>query len=231
MCSGGAPIPRDLVRQARERIGGQLLAAYGSSDGMNNTINRIVDPAERIAGCDGRFNEGIDYKTVDEQRWTLPPGEVGEIAYRGPNVCLGYLDSGQTARSFDAEGFFYSGDLGVIDTQGYLRVVGRKKEIIIRGGENISPLELEDLLYRHPKVSAVAVVGIPDERLGERVCAAVIPKPGEQLVLEDLTEFLGQKGVAKFKFPQRLEIVAELPRTPTGKIRRNVLREEITRKS
>lgn len=227
MCSGGAPIPRELVRQVRDRIGSQLVAAYGSSEGLNVTINRLDDPPERIAGCDGRFNDGIDYKTVDEDRNTLRPGEAGEIAYRGPNVCLGYLDAEQTARSFDGEGFFYSGDLGVIDRDGYLRVVGRRKEIIIRGGENISPAELENLLFRHPKVSAVAVVGFPDERLGQRVGVAVVPKPGEHVALDELTAFLSDNGVARFKFPERLDIVSELPRTPTGKIRRNVLRDAL----
>lgn len=227
LCSGGAPIPRELVRQVRERIGGQLVAAYGSTEGMNVTINRLDDPAEKVAGSDGRFNPGVDYKLVDDTRRTQPAGSAGEIAYRGPNVCLGYLDPQQTARSFDAEGYFYSGDLGVVDKDGYLRVVGRKKEIIIRGGENISPAEIEDILYRHPKISAVAVFGLPDERLGESACAAVIPRPGEILTLEEVTQFLQTQGVAKFKFPQRLEIVSEFPRTPTGKLRRNALRDDL----
>jgi acyl-CoA synthetase (AMP-forming)/AMP-acid ligase II len=231
MCSGGAPIPRELVTQVRDRIGGQLAAAYGSSEGMNVTINRLDDPPEKITGSDGRFNPGIDYKLVDEARNPQPRGSAGEIAYRGPNVCLGYLDPDQTAGSFDAEGFFYSGDLGVVDGDGYLRIVGRKKEIIIRGGENISPAEIENLLYRHPKISAVAVLGFPDKRLGESACAAVIPKPGETVTLDDITQFLRDQGVAKFKFPERLEIVTELPRTPTGKLRRNVLRDEMLRKS
>lgn len=231
MCSGGAPIPRELVAQVRDRMGGRLVAAYGSSEGMNVTINRLDDPPEKITGSDGRFNPGIDYKLVDDTRDLQPQGTAGEIAYRGPNVCLGYLDQDQTDRSFDAEGFFYSGDLGVIDDAGYLRVVGRKKEIIIRGGENISPAEIEDLLYRHPKIGAVAVLGFPDNRLGESACAAVIPKPGETVTLEEITEFLRDQGVAKFKFPERLEIVAEFPRTPTGKLRRNVLRDDMLRKS
>ena len=231
LCSGGAPIPRELVRQVRERIGGQLVAAYGSTEGMNVTINRLDDPAEKVAGSDGRFNPGIDYKLVDEARKPQPAGQAGEIAYRGPNVCLGYLDPEQTARSFDADGYFHSGDLGVVDNDGYLRVVGRKKEIIIRGGENISPAEIEDILYRHPKISAVAVFGLPHKRLGESACAAVIPKPGATVTLEDVTQFLREQGVAKFKIPERVEIVTEFPRTPTGKLRRNALRDDMLRLS
>ena len=231
LCSGGAPIPRELVRQVRERIGGQLVAAYGSTEGMNVTINRLDDPAEKVAGSDGRFNPGIDCKLVDEARQPQPAGSAGEIAYRGPNVCLGYLDAEQTARSFDADGYFHSGDLGVVDTDGYLRVVGRKKEIIIRGGETISPAEIEDILYRHPKISGVAVFGLPDQRLGESACAAIIPKPGATVTLEELTQFLREQGVAKFKFPERVEIVSEFPRTPTGKLRRNALRDDMLKRA
>jgi len=173
-CSAGAPIPRILLQQVKEQLGATLVAAFGQSEGHNISINRLDDPADKVAGFDGKINRGIDVKTTAEDRSTLPAGQVGELAYRGPNVCLGYLDPDHMQRAFDADGFIYSGDLVEIDAEGYLRVVGRRKDIIIRGGENISPLEVEDILYRHPAIADVAVIGIADDRLSQRTCAVAI---------------------------------------------------------
>jgi acyl-CoA synthetase (AMP-forming)/AMP-acid ligase II len=226
--SGGAPIPRDLVRQAQDVIGCRVAAAYGSSEGMNVTINGPEDPLEKVVGTDGRPNPGIDVRLTDDAGRPVAQGAPGEITYRGPNVFLGYLaDPERTAAAFDADGFFHSGDLGVLDPDGYLRVVGRKKDIIIRGGENISPAEIENLLYAHPGVREVAVVGMPDSRLGERVCAFVVPRDDGAPTLHELCDFLVARRVAKFKLPERVEIVGELPKTPTGKVRKHLLRDAI----
>lgn len=226
-CSAGAPIPRVLLQQVNERLGATLVAAFGQSEGHNISINRPDDPPEKIAGYDGRINRGIEVKTTDIDRQTLPNGEAGELAYRGPNVCLGYLDPEHTARAFDADGFVYSGDLVQIDAEGYLKVVGRRKDIVIRGGENISPLEIEDILYRHPAVADVAVIALPDARLGQRACAVVILKPNAQLTLADVVAHFDAMKVAKFKTPEYLEIVAEFPRTASGKVRKEVLRQTL----
>jgi non-ribosomal peptide synthetase component E (peptide arylation enzyme) len=229
-CSAGAPIPRSLLKEVKDKLGATLVAAFGQSEGHNISINRADDPPEKVAGADGRINAGIVVKTVDDARGTLAPGEAGELAYRGPNVCLGYLEPAHTAAAFDAEGFVYSGDLVQIDDEGYLKVVGRRKDIIIRGGENISPLEIEDLLFRHPAVADVAVIAVPDERLGQRTCAVVILKPAARLTLGDVVDYFAAEQVAKFKTPEFLEIVAELPRTASGKVRKEVLRQTIAGK-
>jgi non-ribosomal peptide synthetase component E (peptide arylation enzyme) len=226
-CSAGAPIPRVLLQQVQDRIGATLVAAFGQSEGNNISINRPGDPPEKVAGFDGRINLGIEVKTTDVDRQTLPSGEAGELAYRGPNVCLGYLDPEHTARAFDADGFIYSGDLVQIDADGYLKVVGRRKDIIIRGGENISPLEIEDILYRHPAVADVAVIAVPDVRLGQRACAVVILKPDAHLTQADVISHFAAMQVAKFKTPEYLEIVAEFPRTASGKVRKEVLRQTL----
>ncbi|WP_330999204.1 AMP-binding protein [Oryzicola mucosus] len=227
LCTAGAPIPRSLVTLVKERIGGQLVTAYGQSEGQNITITRPDDPIEKVTGSDGRFQEGIDYRLVDGDGKPVAAGDEGEIHYRGPNVCMGYLDPEHSDHAFAADGFIKSGDLGIMDEDGYLRIVGRRKEIIIRGGENISPAEIEDYLFKHPKIASVAVVGLPDERLGQRACAAVIVRDGATLTLAELTEFMSELGVAKFKYPERLELVSDLPRTLTGKVQRDILRNRI----
>ncbi|SFC27103.1 AMP-binding protein [Tropicimonas isoalkanivorans] len=231
LLTAGAPIPRDLVRRVRDRIGATLVSAYGQSEGQNITIARPGDPPEKITGSDGRFLEGIEHRLVTPEGKLAAPGTEGEILYRGPNTCLGYLDTAHNADAFTEDGFFRSGDLGVLDGDGYLRIVGRRKEIIIRGGENISPAEVEDLVGRHPQVAEVAVIGLPDDRLGQRACAAVIPRPGAPLTLTDITGFMATLGVAKFKYPERLELVDVIPRTASGKIRRDVLRDQILERS
>lgn len=222
--TAGAPIPRELVNQVRSELGAALVAAYGQSEGQNIAINRLDDSIERITGSDGRINAGIETRLVDAERRPVAAGEPGEFAYRGPNVCLGYLDPAHTAQAFDAEGWLYSGDLARVDAEGYLRIVGRRKDIIIRGGENISPAEIEDLLFGHPKIKTVSVVGYADERMGQRACAVVVPQPGETVTLADLIAHLEQRKVAKFKYPERIELVDALPMTASGKVRKEELR-------
>src|SRR5690606_37834352 len=152
---------------------------------------------------------------------------VGEIWSRGPSITIGYYKNPEAnARSFSAGGWFHTGDQGVLDEAGYLRIVGRKKEMLIRGGANIYPREIEEALYQHPKVQDAAVVGLPDPRLGERVCACIVPKPGQSLGFEELIAFLRDK-VATYKLPEFLEILPALPRTPTGKVQKGPLRDQV----
>ena len=159
----------------------------------------------------------------------LPVGEEGDIAYRGPSHMLGYYrNEAETEALFTPEGFSRSGDLGRMDSDGYVRVTGRLKDIVIRGGMNISAREIEDHLLAHPAVAAVAVVGMPDERLGEKVCAFVVPAGGQTLDLAAIRAYLHDKEVANQKIPERLELVEALPMTATGKIQKHVLRAQVS---
>jgi non-ribosomal peptide synthetase component E (peptide arylation enzyme) len=223
--TAGAPVPPELAVAVRDDLGARLISAYGQSEGQNLAICAPDDPVERISGSDGRLHDAIEARLVDPERAPVAAGEAGELAYRGPNLCLGYLDAAHTAAAFDADGFIHSGDLLTLDPDRYVRVVGRRKDIIIRGGENISPAEVEGLLFGHPKVRAVSIVGYPDARLGQRACAFVAPEPGESPTLDDLTAWLGQRGVARFKHPEKIVVTDTLPMTPSGKVRKEALRE------
>jgi non-ribosomal peptide synthetase component E (peptide arylation enzyme) len=153
----------------------------------------------------------------------VPDGQEGEILARGPAQCVGYVDSAATRASFDEDGFFHTGDLGYRTAAGALVITGRKKDLIIRGGENISAKEIEDILIEHPAVREIAVVSMPHARLGEAVCAFVIASRGD-LTLRDLSCHLEKAGVARQKFPERLELVDDMPRTAAGKIKKDILR-------
>lgn len=221
--TAGAPVPRDLVALVRERLGATLVAAFGQSEGQNIAINRLDDPIEWIAGWDGRIHDGIAYRLVDDDGVATQVGR-GEFVYRGPNLCLGYLDPAHDAAAFERDGFIHSGDVAEVDADRHLRIVGRRKDIIIRGGENVSPAEVEGLLFDHPMIAQVSIVGVPDERLGQRAVAVIVPAAGMTPSLADLTRWLQDKGVAKFKWPERLDLVDELPMTASGKVRKEVLR-------
>ncbi|HVW43898.1 MAG TPA: AMP-binding protein [Amycolatopsis sp.] len=228
----GSPIAGSIVRRAGEQFPGcKVLSLYGRSENFLTTMCTLEDPPERSATSDGSAIAGSAVQVVDERGQEVPRGTEGDIAYHGPSHMLGYYnDLEQTQALFTPHGFSRSGDLGVMDPDGYVRVTGRLKDIIIRGGLNISARELEDLLAEHPAVGNVAVVGMPDERLGERVCAYVVPAEGGRPVLEDLTGYLRGRNVATPKLPERLELVDELPMTATGKVRKHVLRDDIGRK-
>ena len=158
----------------------------------------------------------------------LPSGKEGELLWRGPEITTHYYrNPEETEKAFDSQGFFHTGDIAVIDGEGNLRIVGRKKEMIMRGAENISPLEIEELLADHPKVAAVAVIGIPDLRLGEKVCACIRPKTGEEISFEETIAFLKSKGLASFKLPEKMELIDEFPLTPMLKISKRELKEHI----
>ena len=230
MVLAGAPLPIEVARQIIRKMGCYVTSAYGMTETAMSNITRLDDPVEVVCETVGRPQPGMEHKVVDEKRRIVPLGVKGEACARGQNVCIGYFkDPERTAQTIDDRGWIYSGDLATMDENGNLRIVGRIKDMIVRGGENISPTEIEDILYTYPKVAQVSVVAIPDERLGEKTCACIIPKPGSSMTQEEVKAFFKDK-VAHFKIPDRVELVSEFPTTPSGKIKKNVLREIMAEK-
>ena len=228
---GGATIPQKVARECQQR-GIKLLSVYGSTESSPHAVVNLDDPLSRFMHTDGYAAAGVEIKVVDDARKTLPPGCEGEEASRGPNVFMGYFDEPElTARALDEEGWYYSGDLCRMDEAGYIKITGRKKDIIVRGGENISSREVEDILLQHPKIHDACVVAMPDERLGERSCAYVVLKaPHHSLSLEEVVAFFSRKRVAKYKYPEHIVVIEKLPRTASGKIQKFLLRKDIMRR-
>jgi cyclohexanecarboxylate-CoA ligase len=228
----GAPIPGSVVQAARSLFPGcSVLSLYGRSENFATAMCGPDDPPERSVMSDGRVLDGGELAVVGRDGYELPRGEEGDLAYRGPSLMLGYYnDQAETDLLYTPDRFSRSGDLGTMDEAGFIRVSGRLKDIIIRGGLNISSREVEDLLLEHPSVRAIAVVAMPDPRVGEKSCAFVVAEAGAELTLEDITSFLTEKKVAIQKLPERLELVDALPMTAVGKVRKNVLRETIAGK-
>ena len=228
---GGTTIPKKVARECQQR-GIKLLSVYGSTESSPHAVVNLDDPLSRFMHTDGYAAAGVEIKVVDDARKTLPPGCEGEEASRGPNVFMGYFDEPElTARALDEEGWYYSGDLCCMDEAGYIKITGRKKDIIVRGGENISSREVEDILLQHPKIHDACVVAMPDERLGERSCAYVVLKaPHHSLSLEDVVAFFSRKRVAKYKYPEHIVVIEKLPRTASGKIQKFLLRKDIMRR-
>lgn len=228
---GGTTIPKKVARECQQR-GIKLLSVYGSTESSPHAVVNLDDPLSRFMHTDGYAAAGVEIKVVDDARKTLPPGYEGEEASRGPNVFMGYFDEPElTARALDEEGWYYSGDLCRMDEAGYIKITGRKKDIIVRGGENISSREVEDILLQHPKIHDACVVAMPDERLGERSCAYVVLKaPHHSLSLEEVVAFFSRKRVAKFKYPEHIVVIEKLPRTVSGKIQKFLLRKDIMRR-
>ena len=228
---GGTTIPKKVARECQQR-GIKLLSVYGSTESSPHAVVNLDDPLSRFMHTDGYAAAGVEIKVVDDARKTLPPGCEGEEASRGPNVFMGYFDEPElTARALDEEGWYYSGDLCRMDEAGYIKITGRKKDIIVRGGENISSREVEDILLQHPKIHDACVVAMPDERLGERSCAYVVLKaPHHSLSLEEVVAFFSRKRVAKYKYPEHIVVIEKLPRTVSGKIQKFLLRKDIMRR-
>ena len=230
MVLAGAPLPMEVARQIIQKMGCYVTSAYGMTETAMSNITRLNDPVEVVCETVGRPQPGMEHKVVDEKRRIVPIGAKGEACARGQNVCIGYFkDPERTAQTIDDRGWIYSGDLATMGEDGNLRIIGRIKDMIIRGGENISPTEIEDILYTYPRVAQVSVVAIPDERLGEKTCACIIPKPGEAITQEEIKAFFKDK-VAHFKIPDRVELIPEFPTTPSGKIKKNILREIMAEK-
>ena len=229
LCAG-APIPGPLVEQARAVLGTKIVSAWGMTENGAVTLIQLNDPDERAFTTDGLPLPGVELKVVDFDGSSLPAGEAGKLLVRSVSNFGGYLKRPHL-NGTDADGWFDTGDLARLDAQGYVRITGRSKDVIIRGGENIPVVEIESLLYRHPAVSMAAIVAYPDERLGERACAVVVPKPGQSFDMPTMVAYFKTLKVAIQYIPERLEILDEMPATPSGKIQkfklRDLLREQL----
>jgi non-ribosomal peptide synthetase component E (peptide arylation enzyme) len=168
-------------------------------------------PKEILLNTVGKPLDGVEIKLVDENNQEVPIGAIGEVAVRGPHCQPGYYGDPQATREAWQDGWFHTGDLGSFDTEGRLTIRGRCKDIIIRGGQNIYPLEIENMLLRHPKVLKAAVIGMSDVEMVEKVCAYVVPKSGEEFSFSEMVQFMKDQGIALFKIPERLELVNDLP--------------------
>jgi cyclohexanecarboxylate-CoA ligase len=220
----GAPIPRVLVQRAKGEMDLDVLSCWGMTENGGLTMTRKSDPQEKVFSTDGRALPGSQVRVVDDSRRPVPADTAGDLQARGITHFVGYHKKPQL-NSIDPDGWFDTGDLARMDRDGYIRIVGRTKDVIIRGGENIPVAEVENLIYHHPKVAECAVVAMPDERLGERGCAFIVTKAHVPLELGELWRFLNEQGMAKPYWPERLELMPELPRTPSGKIQKFRLRE------
>jgi cyclohexanecarboxylate-CoA ligase len=225
---GGAAVDPTLVREAAARLGCVAKRVYGSTEFPTITTTGPDDPPERRVDSEGRAIGANEVRLVDEMDAPVPVGHEGEILARGPECFLGYQNPALDAEAFTADGWFRTGDLGTLDAAGYLRITGRRKDIIIRKGENISARELEDLLAAHPAVAEAAIVGLPDAVAGEIACAVVRLRPGAAPpTLAGVAEHLTAQGLSRRKLPERLEVVDDFPRTASGKIVKRVLRERL----
>ena len=220
---GGAPVPVALGEQAAAH-GIAILRAYGSTEHPSTTGCQFSDSAELRHRTDGPPLPAVEIRLLDDDGVEVPPGTTGEIYSRGPELCLGYTDPTLNT-AFDDDGWYRTGDIGVVDEHGYLTITDRAKDIIIRGGENLSPAEVEGALQTLRGVAEVAVVAVPDARLGEHACAVIRMHPGAQPVsLSEVTAHLETKGLARQKWPEELRLVTEFSRTASGKIRKVDLR-------
>jgi cyclohexanecarboxylate-CoA ligase len=225
-CCMGAPIPRAILREARVKLPGMtVLGGWGQSENALVTLGIPGDPEEKLVERDGYPWPGMEIRVVDFSGTVLPPGSEGRLQVRGPFLFVGYAERLEMTRASFEGDWFDTGDLATIDDEGYLNLTGRTKDVIIRGGENIPVAYVENVLYEHPGLAGVAVVGYPDPRLQERACACVTLAPGAGgFTVAEMREFLEAKGVTRHYWPERLEVLAELPRTASGKIQKFQLR-------
>jgi len=224
---GGAPKPPQLFYEMKEAFGGaRIIAGYGLTEAPILTMATIDDGDDDLANTEGAPMPGVDLKLVRSDGSAAGVNEEGEVRARAPQLMKGYLDASLDAEAFDDEGYFRTGDLGKLNERRMLTITGRLKDIIIRKGENVSAKEVEDFLYRHPKVADVAVIGVPDPSSGERVCAVVSTAvDAEPLAFDEMVEYLRGEGLMIQKVPEQLEIVDAVPRNPAGKILKNDLRD------
>jgi cyclohexanecarboxylate-CoA ligase len=224
---GGADVPPQLISEATRRLDCCAMRVYGSTEHPTVSACGFGDALHERAHTDGRPIGATRVRIVDDNDDEVGPDTMGEIVVRGPEQFLGYLEEIAIDDLYTSDGWFRTGDLGTIDTDGYLRVTGRKKDIIIRGGENLSVREIEDLLLEHQQISDVAVVGMPDPILGERVCAFVVAGDDGIPTLNDIVAYLRGQQVATQKLPERLEIIEDLPRTASGKVKKHLLKDRL----
>jgi len=216
---GGAPKPPQLHYDVKKELGGVgIVSGYGLTECPILAMGAVGDPDDKLADTEGRTSPGVELRIAD-----------GELRVKGPQLFRGYVDASLDAEAFDEQGYFRTGDLGVVDDEGFVAITGRLKDVIIRKGENISAKEVEDLLYRHPKVADVAVIGLPDPALGERCCAVVASKDGsDPLAFSEMVDFLKNEGLTIQKVPEQLELVDVVPRNPTGKTLKHELRQRLS---
>ncbi|HTU39160.1 MAG TPA: AMP-binding protein [Acidimicrobiales bacterium] len=228
MSGGGAAKPPEVHYEVRDEIGGRgVVHGYGMTEVPMISNGSPHDTDEQLANTDGRPVEGADVRIVRLDGEPAAPGEEGEVRVKGPMVFHGYTDPALTAEAFDADGYFRTGDLGRLRDDGHLTLTGRLKDVIVRKGENISAKEIEDLLYTHPGVAEVAVIGLPDPERGERVCAVVqLAEGAGGLGLDEVVAFCRQAGLMTQKIPEQLELRTDWPRAGTGKIVKKSLRDE-----
>jgi fatty-acyl-CoA synthase len=237
--TAGSGPPLATIQAAQERFGWRVIQVYGLTETSPFlTVSKIKPhmdnwPSERrvqVQAKTGYPMIGVDLRVVDDEGRDVKPdsGEVGEVIARSNVVMGGYWRQPEATDAVIVDGWFHTGDMATLDSEGYIEVVDRKKDLIISGGENISSIEVEGLLYKHPAVLEAAVVALPDERWGEVPCAIVVLKQGTQATGDELIEFCRQH-LAHFKCPKRVEFVDALPRTATGKIQKNILRERFWR--
>ena len=229
--SVGGPVTAALAKEVEERMNCHINLLWGSSEATGHTQTLLTDPEEKRLYTVGRPVPYMDVKAVDSSGREVQQGVPGELLVKGANNFVGYYNNpGLNKEAITPDGWLRTGDMGLFDREGYLKIVGRTKDMILRGGENIYPREIEELLAKHDKIRDIAVVGAPDERLGEIVCACIIPKQGEGIVLDEIVSYLKGK-IQMHKIPQRLELFDEFPMTDAGKVIKAELREIIARRS
>jgi cyclohexanecarboxylate-CoA ligase len=224
LCAG-APIPPALIERAARELDLKVCSLWGMTESLASTLTEPSRAAEKSSKTDGRALEGVEVRVVTMAGEPAPLGETGRLLVRGAQMFLGYYKR-PDIETFDADGWFDTGDLAYMDDEGYIRINGRIKDVLIRGGENVPVVEIENLLFKHPAVLSAALVGFPDARLGERGCAFVVLRPGQSLDLPTLQAYMAENKVAKQYWPERIEIVGDLPRTPSGKVQKFSLREQ-----
>jgi len=223
---GGAPKPPQLHYEVKQELGGVgVVSGWGLTEAPILTMNTVHDTDQQLAESEGSPTPGVTLRVVKLTGDEAAAGEEGELRAKGPQVMKGYVDASLDADAFDEEGWFRTGDLGVLEADGHVRITGRLKDVIIRKGETISAKEVEDLLFTHPKIGDAAVIGLPDPKAGERVCAVVVAaQPDDAPTLAEVFEFLKGAGLTVQKIPEQLEVVDVLPRNPAGKVLKHELR-------
>lgn len=227
LCAG-ATIPPALIERALSELDLRVCSLWGMTEALSATLTEPECAHEKSATSDGRPLEGMEVKVVDDEGRELPAGESGRLLVRGAQMFMGYYKRPDIP-TFDDEGWFDTGDLARRDAEGYIRISGRIKDVLIRGGENVPVVEIEGLLHKHPGVAAAAIVGYPDDRLGERACAFLVLRPGANMALPEVQRWMAEHKVAKQYWPERVVVVPDLPRTPTGKVQKFALREAAAR--
>lgn len=227
----GAALEPVLARKMEDVLKCKVIGGYGVIEGAYLSTHSVDDSREVLFSTVGRIFDGLEVKVVDDSGSEVPRREVGEILARGATGYEGcYNDPGYNQKLFDKDGFFHTGDLGRVDERGNIALVGRKKDVIIRGGQNIYPVDIESMLLSHPHVSNAAVVGMPDPEMGEKACAFVIPKPGKKFTFDEMVSFLKEKKIASYKLPERLEIVDQFPIAGESKVSKKELKEMLVQK-